>query len=185
MITADRVVSVLLAAGQSRRFGSDDKLLADLDGRPLVLHAAERLVDLAPSHRVAVCSAAVGELLEPLGFEIILNTDANKGMSSSLALGIEAASGRDCDAVLVTLGDMPFVTVQHLQQLLARWNMPFAPALGSTRHGIAMPPALFARSKFALLTQSSGDRGARDLLATADLVEPPPEQLADVDTIDD
>lgn len=185
MIFVDQIASVLLAAGQSRRFGTDDKLLADLDGRPLVLHAAELIVALKPPRMIAVCSAPVGKLLEPLGFELIVNDEATSPMSASLALGIAAAATGKCDAALVTLGDMPFVTLQHLQQLLKRWNPPNAPVVGTTWRGTSMPPALFARSKFTQLSRITGDHGAKDLLATADLVEAPPEQLADVDTIDD
>jgi molybdenum cofactor cytidylyltransferase len=185
LLHADQIVSVLLAAGRSRRFGFDDKLLADLNGLPLVLHAARLIVDLDPARRIAVCSPAVGALLEPLGFELILTDDAEQEMSASLALGIKAASTDSYEAALITLGDMPFVKVEHLQQLLARWDSRFAPVVGSTKHGIPMPPAIFARSEFPDLCQTTGDRGARKLLLNAALVEPPPEQLADVDTIDD
>jgi molybdenum cofactor cytidylyltransferase len=83
------------------------------------------------------------------------------------------------------LGDMPFVTVQHLRHLLARWDAEETPVIGSVTKGVAMPPALFARSRFAALRANTGDHGARGLLATAKLIEAPPEQLADVDTIDD
>jgi molybdenum cofactor cytidylyltransferase len=185
VVFSDQIVTVLLAAGRSSRFGADDKLLADLNGLPLILHAAGPIIELNPSRRIAVCSTAVRELLEPLGFEVILNDHAERGMSASLALGIKAAAAMECEAALVTLGDMPFVQLQHFQHMLARWDSRFAPVVGTTRHHIPMPPALFARSEFASLCQTTGDHGARNLLATATLVEPPPEQLADVDTIDD
>ena len=46
MIAAEHVAAVLLAAGESRRFGAANKLLADLRGQPLVLHIAARLARL-------------------------------------------------------------------------------------------------------------------------------------------
>ena len=185
MILAEQIVSVLLAAGRSTRFGSDDKLIANFNGLPLVFHAARLIVELNPARRIAVCSPAVGMLLEPLGFELILVSDAEQEMSASLALGIKAAGTGAYEAALVTLGDMPFVKIQHLQQLLARWDSRIAPVVGSTKHGIPMPPAIFARSEFGDLCQTTGNRGARKLLLNAALIEPPPEQLTDVDTIDD
>jgi molybdenum cofactor cytidylyltransferase len=185
MIHADQVAAVLLAAGQSNRFETGDKLLVDLDGQPLVLHAAKRIMELKPGRKIAVCSVAVGVLLEPLGFEVIINANAGQGMATSLACGIEGAARGDCDAALIILGDMPFVTVRHLRSLLTQWDVEDAPVVGSVTGGVPMPPALFARSFFGRLCEGAGDRGARGLLASAELVSAPAGELADIDTIDD
>src|SRR6266542_2734007 len=95
MIEAGKIAAILLAAGQSLRFGAADKLLARIDGEPLLMHAARRIVELEPARRIAVCSDAQGAaagLLSLLGFEIAVNAHPERGLSSSLACGIAAAA---------------------------------------------------------------------------------------------
>lgn len=184
MIGAENMCAVLLAAGASRRFGDEDKLLVPVAGAPLALHAAMRIAELAPGRRIAVCPDAKGRLaqrLVALGFEIVINADAAAGLSRSLACGIAAtARGRE-SAALVMLADMPFVTVQHLRKLLARFDPLEAPVAASTDGHVAMPPALFARSCFDELQAGVGDRGGKALLEGATLVTAPPGELADID----
>ena len=188
MIQAGKIAAILLAAGQSHRFGQSDKLLADLDGEPLVMHAARRLVELGPARRIAVCGGAddaPAKLLAALGFDIIANPFSERGLSHSLALGItEAAAGPD-QAALVCLADMPFVRRAHLETLLAHFDAGLVPVVASARAGVAMPPALFARALFGQLREMEGDRGAREMLAAAQLVEAPAAELADVDVPND
>jgi molybdenum cofactor cytidylyltransferase len=188
MIQAGQVAALLLAAGRSVRFGGADKLLAEVEGEPLVLHAARRLIDLKPAHCIAVCSDAQGRaagLLAGLGFEIVLNPHPERGLSSSLACGIAEASQGTAEAALICLADMPFVSLGHLHALLARFDPKLAPVVASSREGIAMPPALFARPMFGWLQQAQGDQGGRKLLAGASLVEAPATELADIDVPDD
>ena len=186
MIEAGKVAAILLAAGQSLRFGAADKLLAPIDGEPLLIHAARRLVEMKPARLIAVCSDAQGSaagLLAPLGFEIAVNPHPERGLSSSLARGIERA--REAEAALICLADMPFVTVRHLEALLARFDPVDAPIVASGRGSIAMPPALFARSLFETLEGGEGDKGGRALLRTAILVEAPAAELTDMDVPED
>src|SRR3546814_15024122 len=74
MIAAENISAILLAAGGSRRFGTSDKLLAPVAGAPLALHAAARIMELAPGRRIAVCPAGDGPLARRLaaqGFDKI------------------------------------------------------------------------------------------------------------------
>lgn len=184
MIDAANIAAILLAAGQSRRFGADDKLLAPLAGEPLALHAARRIVELAPGRRIAVCPEGDGTLatmLSGLGFDIVVNADAASGLSQSLALGIAAAARGPERAALVCLADMPFVGTGHLQCLLTRFDPIAAPVVASSDGDAAMPPALFARALFDRLRASEGDRGGKALLADAALVTAAAGELADID----
>lgn len=188
MIDAGDIAAILLAAGGSRRFGSDDKLLASLDGEPLALHAARRIAELAPGRRIAVCHDRDSELaqhLAALGFDIIANPNTERGLSRSLACGIaEAAQGHET-AALVCLADMPFIGIDHLRNLLAQFDRTDAPVVASTDGEVAMPPALFARSLFDRLREGEGDRGGKALLKDAALVRASANELADVDRPND
>lgn len=188
MIDAGNITAILLAAGVSRRFGRDDKLLAPLAGEPLVLHAARRIVELVPARRIAVCPDARGRLAELLasqGFEIVANPHPEHGLSGSLARGIaEAARGKE-EAALICLADMPFVSTGHLRNVVARFDPLDAPVTASTNGEATMPPALFARALFARLSASEGDRGGKALLADAALVQAGSGELTDIDRPDD
>ncbi len=184
MVEAANIAVILLAAGTSQRFGTDDKLLAPLAGEPLVLHAARHIALLAPRRRIAVCRddhGALARLLVTHGFEIVANPHPNEGLSRSLSCGVaEAARGPDV-AAMVCLADMPFVGTGHLRKLIARFDPVAAPVVASTNGDAAMPPALFARALFETRRSGDGDRGGKALLADAALVPAPAAELADID----
>jgi len=175
------IAAVLLAAGRSTRFGTADKLAAPLGDRPLGLHAAGTLATLPLAARFVVCRP--GPHAWP-GFERIVNARPEAGLAHSIALGIAAARKGGAEAVLVALADMPFVTAAHLARLLDRHDGPNTLAASSDgRH--RMPPALFGTRWFDALEELTGDRGARALLDKADEVVASPDELRDIDTMDD
>ena len=183
MIAAERVAVVLLAAGLSTRFGVGDKLAAPLDGLALGLHAARRFASLPFVAKIAVVGED-GPDFGSSGFETVVNPDPGAGQSRSIGLGLAAALRCAPDAVLILLADMPFVTIAHIEALLAQLDADH-PVVASTDGAHPSPPALFAPSSFALLADLTGDTGARALLRTATLVAASPAELADVDTPDD
>ncbi|NJC33775.1 molybdenum cofactor cytidylyltransferase [Sphingomonas jejuensis] len=177
MASAADVDVLLLAAGRSRRFGDDDKLLAPFHGLPLALHAARTLASLGCRRLVAVCASdAVAGILEDAGFAIVRNDDPDAGMGHSIALGASALGGDG--RTLVALADMPAISAAHLRTMIAY----DADMVASEAAGIRSPPALFGAGMRHRLASLSGDRGARDLLATALPVPAPAGTLADVDT---
>jgi molybdenum cofactor cytidylyltransferase len=184
MVEATNVAAILLAAGTSQRYGIEDKLLAPLADAPLVLHAARRIVELAPARRIAVCPNDHGMLARHLaaeGFEIVVNSHPERGLSQSLSRGIaEAALGREV-AALVCLADMPFVSTCHLRDLLMRFDPSTTPVVATTNGSATMPPALFARALFDKLLTGEGDRGGKALLAGAALVHATADELLDID----
>ena len=122
MIALERTVAVLLCAGLSRRFGEDDKLIAPLRDKPLVLHAAEMLARQPFGHRIAVVphgAGALHRLLAELGFTLVANDRPEAGQDISVRLGLAGAAGVAPDAVLLALGDMPNITGDHLARLAA------------------------------------------------------------------
>jgi molybdenum cofactor cytidylyltransferase len=172
--TRPRVAALILAAGQSRRMGAQNKLLAPLDGAPLVTRAVDaalasraRPVVVVTGHEADAVRAALA------GRDLVWaeNPDAASGMASSLRAGL-AALPASVDAVLVCLGDMPRVTAAHLDAIAAAYD----PAGDAT---IVVPthqrkrghPVLFARRHFAEMAGLEGDVGARALIdAHADAV---------------
>jgi molybdenum cofactor cytidylyltransferase len=178
------VAGVLLAAGSSRRFGSDDKLLAMLQGRQLVTHAAQAMYGFGPDVLIAVItSPEVAELLPD--FEIAMPLEEAPEQSDSLRAGISLAESRGATRIVIALADMPFVTADLLQTVVGRSTASCPSAVTDGRR--TMPPACFPQSCFSDLRNLSGDRGAAALLRKlppSALVKVAQETLRDIDTPD-
>ncbi len=176
-----RLAVLLLAAGASRRFGGDDKLLAPLNGHPLVSHAARALRGVGAVRHLAVVSApAVGMVVRDEGFGT-LTIAPGQGQSASLAAGVRDLARDDPDAILIVLGDMPFLRAADFKAVVAAGRQGLACA---AKDRVPMPPALFQRDWFSRLMAMTGDRGGRDLLAAipaAGRVDIAPDRLRDID----
>lgn len=170
---------MLLAAGRATRFGAP-KLQARLSGRPVIHHVAQTLADMPFAYRLCVATQE-GVDLSLFGFETV-TIEPGMPMARSISAGVAVAAGRDIDAVLIALADMPLVESGHFRALLAAFD---GSVIGTSCRGVAMPPAIFGRCHFAQLTRLSGDQGAQALLRAAPLVAATPEQLLDIDTPDD
>lgn len=185
------VAAIVLAAGSSSRMGSANKLVARLEGTPLVVHAVEtaRRAGLDP---VVVVTGhgrrEVEAVLADQDAELVHNPDAGEGLSTSLRVGLRALEDREPSAVAVCLGDMPRVRSATLEALVD--------ALQAEAHpGIVVPvhrrkrgnPVLWAARYLPELAALSGDVGGRELLRRFpdDVLEvevDDPGVLADVDT---
>ena len=185
MIDPRRVFAVTLAAGLARRFGADK--LAARCGDGSVLDAA--LAPLAQFEWLERGLVAREGRFIP-GMPVIPNSASERGMGHSLALAAGAADAAGADYLLVTLADMPCVSVDTIAGLLD--------ACPDGGDGIAAcepvdaapgPPALFGRHWFEHLKSGSGDKGARDLLRNpahgAVLIPLPAEDAIDIDTPSD
>lgn len=176
--------AVVLAAGRGARFGGD-KLLAMLDGAPLVERALATAF-AAPVRRVFVAvsedarlRAEIQKSAERLGaaerLVLVPVADAAEGMGASLRTAA-AALPSDAAGVFVFLGDMPAITAATPALLAASLTRPdqiVVPVLEGRRGH----PVLFGAEWLADLRGLAGDEGARALLARAGarLVEVPVE----------
>ena len=159
---------LILAAGDGTRFGPEPKLLAELEGRPLLEWAIEAQSRAPALERIVVVLGANADLvLEGVDFldaEPVVCEDWRDGQSASLRLGVEQLAG--ADKVIVTLGDQPLIT----PQVIARFVDERAPAR-ATYEGIPGHPVSLARKQLTAIAGVSGDRGARELLGAARRIE--------------
>lgn len=173
---------LLLAAGRSTRFGTENKLLTPFRGKPLAVHAADALAAVPLDHRLVVAAdASVTELFD--GFEVLTVNEPDAPQSGSLRVGARRALELGATRLLIALADMPLVDNALMGTVLDRCTdaSPSATTDGTR----AMPPACFPGPHIEALTKLSGDRGAASLLADLPpdrLVAAPPGMLADIDT---
>ncbi len=158
---------LMLAAGASSRFENGDKLLAELDGRPVLEHVAEQTLSPNPIRRIAVtpaCNEERDRILGDQAWEIIRNPNSAEGQSTSLLCGLDAViADSDVDQIILLLGDMPRVPSRHISQMLKLAEQNRVTAIMSECDGVLCPPALFKRKHFERLLTLEGDRGAKSI----------------------
>ena len=163
-----RVAALLLAAGQSRRMGPENKLLAEVDGKAMVVSVARALKNSHADPILAVSGhdyEAVEALLSEEGLKFVHNPAFASGISSSVKRGLGALPG-EVDGVIVCLGDMPKVTSAVIDRLIAAFDPLEGRAICvPTWQGKAGNPMLFASRFIPEVQTLSGDVGARSLLS--------------------
>ncbi len=189
-----QVGAIILAAGQARRFGTgpeDTKVLALLDGVPLIRHVAEAALGSQAGPIIVVTGHAgqrVEAALADLDIQFVHNPDPAAGLSQSLKLGLDHLPGHVSGAIIL-LADMPYVSAQLIDRLLAAFELAPAEALAivPVRAGRRGNPVLLGKDIFAAVKEIEGDRGARSLLDALEhgIIEVPIDDQAidiDVDT---
>ncbi len=176
-----KVAAIVLAAGRSTRMGLN-KLMAELDGAPLLLRTVDaalasraRPVVVVTGHEADRVRAGLGNL--PV--TIAHNPDYAKGLSTSLRQGL-AALPPEADAAIICLGDMPRIKAALLDRLIHAFN----PVEGRV---VCVPvwqgkrgnPVLWGRQLFAEMAALTGDVGAKHLMTEH------PELVAEIAAEDD
>ncbi len=167
------IAAIVLAAGRSSRFRAaggveETKLVADLEGKPIV----RRVVEAALASRarpvvvvVGHANSAVETALAGSAVTIVFNADFGTGMASSLRIGLTSIPA-DADGAVVLLGDMPKVAPQLIDDLIAAFEArPTVSAVAPIRESRRGNPVLIARPLFGQAMRLTADEGARRLLA--------------------
>ncbi len=158
--------------------GEVNKLLIELDGKPMVRHVAETVLASTAAPVIAVLGHERDRVRAALGgmkLRCIYNPDYAAGISSSLKRGL-AALPEDIDGVLVCLGDMPLLGAADIDRLIAAFNPTEGRAIiVPTRHGKRGNPVLWAKRFIAEMQDIAGDVGARHLIGAY------PELVAEIE----
>lgn len=162
-----KIAALILAAGLSRRMGKTNKLLAEIDGVPMVARVADAVLASKASPVIIVTgheAECVRGTIEGRKLSFAHNPDYEEGLASSLRRGL-AALPDDIAGVLVCLGDMPRVTAVHLDRLIRAFNPVEGRAICvPTYRGKRGNPVLLSRRFFAEMRRLKGDMGARQLI---------------------
>lgn len=169
-----KIAAVVLAAGQSRRMGATNKLLAQVDGAPMITKVVEAATGSGALPIVVVTGHQPDQIAAALeGRDVILhhNPDYAAGLSTSLRVGLAALPG-DVAGALICLGDMPRITAEHLKQLISAFDPGEGRAICvPTKDGKRGNPVLWSARFFPDMTRIAGDVGARHIIGeNAELV---------------
>jgi len=187
--TRDGLYALVLAAGDSSRFGSA-KQLVRVAGRPLLHTAVTRAAEVTGNALIVVLGAGAARLAPLLKHSpgsIVINREWREGLGSSIRAGV-AKLPPACNAVMLLLADQAAVTADDLRRLAGTWRKQPQCIAAALYGGVSGAPAIFPRSTFRELCELRGDLGARALLrrnAARVVRVPMPSAAIDIDTPED
>ncbi len=162
---------VILAGGKSQRMGAQNKLLAEIDGLPIIRQTAQALLDGGLNDLVIVTGhehRLIAAVLADLPVTCIYNDDYQSGQASSVACGVRHHQAGPHAAVLIALGDMPLATPDLIAALLRdHIGLPDPPDRITlpTCDGRRGNPVIWGRGFFDGLMALTGDSGGRTIFA--------------------
>ncbi len=189
------ISAVILAAGESRRMGEQNKLLLPISGEVLILKFVK-----------SVCASDVDDVLVVVGHEaekikdilqgqpvrFVANPSYLVGMTTSIQSGVRAVSP-ESDGLLICLSDMPFAETSDFNCLIHAFNdfrlpessLIVVPVFQEKRGN----PVLFSREFREKILQYKGD-GCRGILqeypkSVMEVMMGNDNLLRDVDTPED
>lgn len=174
-----KLAIIILAAGHSKRFGTNDKLLAQLKGQALAQYTANTIHKIKADLKIAVVSnPEVAHIFDE--FNIVYNQG---DQSSSLKAGLAYAMDNQIDKVLICLADMPFIDHKTINSLIDKSNHhPIAACGDGSKISV---PAVFNNTAFTDVLALSGDKGAGKLikpLSAEAILQVDKTELQDIDS---
>ena len=159
------ISAILLAAGQSKRMGGENKLTKEIQGTPLIKHSVKNIL-----------ASSIDELIVVLGYQkeiiekiidknerikFVFNGNFESGMASSIKIGLNNLS-KKTEAFFICLGDMPLINKDTYNQLIKSRNNK--EIIVPTYNGQQGNPILFSKSIKEKIMTIQGDVGAKKIL---------------------
>tara|TARA_R100000935_G_scaffold48778_1_gene73517 strand:- start:837 stop:1445 length:609 start_codon:yes stop_codon:yes gene_type:complete len=159
---------VILAAGSSSRLGYS-KQLVEFKGKCLLQHAIDVSDSLEFDTKILVLGARKEKIegkIDLKGFEVVMNENWEKGMSSSIRIGISQSQEleHELDHIVILLSDQPFVSKESIEDLIKVQLDKNCQATFSEYAGDIGVPAIFSAEVFHDLKELKGDQGAKKLI---------------------
>lgn len=160
--------AILLAAGRSSRFGRKNKLLHIWQGKPLILHAIDNILQAGMKPIVVLGheAPAIKSVIINRPVDWIVTPDAHAGMGTSIAAGTTALP-QETEGIFICPADMPALSPEIFHTLRKAYNP-------QSNHHICYPecegrrghPVLFGKYYFNHLARLRGDIGARKIIVS-------------------
>lgn len=180
---------IILAAGNSSRFGSIKQLL-HFNNKTLIQHVIDEAIHANAEPVIVVTGANADEVSKEINNElvhIVFNEDWKDGMASGIITGLKKAItlNNDIEKIIIAVCDQPFVSSSLFKQLYQKQEESTQHIVACTYADTIGTPALFTQKYFDALMSLNGDEGAKKILkvnpqdvATIDF----PQGNIDIDT---
>ena len=161
------ISAILLAAGQSKRLKSENKLIKNFKGKPLINHILSSLIK-SKVNKIIIVVGYENQKIKKIAYKnkkiiFVSNLNYKKGISSSIKSGLKKISKKNI-GFLITHADMPLVSKSIINTLCS--------ALKNKKKEIFVPvykkkignPLAFKYSMIKAFRKIKGDRGAKKLI---------------------
>ncbi len=190
------VSAIVLAAGDSTRMDSENKLLMKYADKTLVEQVVDNVIACAAAEVIVVLGHQADKIRETLNdrsVRFLVNQNFKHGMTTSIHTGVQAASN-EADGYMICLSDQPFILPQEFTRLI----LTFEGALAKPGRDIIIPvyqgqrgnPVIFS-SKFRNdILAHKGLKGCKGIIkenpdAVSEVEMTTQNILTDIDTVDD
>ena len=180
-----KISAILLAAGLSRRMGTD-KLMLEYKEKTLLQHALDLMSALPVFERIIITTDnRINKISLPYDIKQIVNRSPDCGQSLSIKLGIGSATGTH---YLFMVADQPKLTVSDITALITS-GKPDSIVYPQV-NGVPCSPTLFPKAYQTDLLRLEGDMGGRVVrdanpLSCHIIIPENPDNFIDVDIIDE
>ena len=169
-----KIKKILLAAGQSKRFGDKNKLLAMINGKPIINHILDTLFEIYDPSELIVIVGYEHKIIKNLIFnkdiKILENINYKKGIGTSIALGINNLD-TEINGVMIIPADMPYINSKDLINLEKKFMEHNCEKVVMPVHNSRIGnPAILPRNYFNTLKNLKDDFGAKSLIRKKDMI---------------
>jgi len=158
---------LILAAGQSKRMGKPKQLLP-YKNSTLLLEKIKQFQSLENVQVFVVLGAYFKDifpLLREKPVKVVLNSNWQEGMGSSLSKGIELIKKKEgFDRVLITLADLPLMESSHYEELIELSKSSGKRIIQTEYEDTLGVPVVFDKSLFNSLSRLKNEEGAKPLI---------------------
>ena len=184
----NNIKKILLAAGQSKRFGDKNKLSEIINGKPIINHILDTLFEIFDPSELIVIVGHEHKIIKNLIFnkdiKILENINYKKGIGTSIALGMNNLD-TDIDGVMIIPADMPYINSKDLINLEKKFMELNCVKVVMPEHNYRIGnPVILPRNYFKTLKSLKDDFGARSLIRKKDIITLKTEfgTIFDIDT---
>ena len=183
-----KISIVITASGHAKRFGSN-KLLADLNGKPVIQYTFEAIPGRIEKTIVVAWDREILDLAESFGFTGVYNDDKTDDPSITVKLGMENLP-HDTDGCMLLVADQPLLTKESLNNLCALYDENPSCICAVSEKGEQRNPVIYPKFIFPeFMGLPPFERGKAIIKKYRDILRfyevPDSRELMDVDYIED
>ena len=170
----NKIKKIVLAAGESKRFGNKNKLLEMINDKPIINHILDTLFEIFDHSELIVIVGHEHKLIKNLilnkDIKILENIEYKKGIGTSIALGVNYLE-TDIDGVMIIPADMPYINSKDLINLEKKFIEVNCEKVIMPEHNSRIGnPVILPRNYFNILKSLKSDFGARSLIKKKDVI---------------
>ena len=170
----NNIKKILLAAGESKRFGDKNKLSEIINGKPIINHILDTLFETFDPSELIVIVGHEQNIIKNLIFNkdinILENINYRKGIGTSIALAVNNLD-LEIDGVMIIPADMPYINSKDLINLEKKFMELNCVKVVMPEHNYRIGnPVILPRNYFKTLKSLKDDFGARSLIRKKDII---------------